>query len=297
VRSSVGSTLVGVGKGKRTREARQAAREQAAEARRNERPFPDPRLWTTEVKEIGGKPVSEPTYIFPVDRLRLDDGRVLAFHAATLPGFYLVTAKELRDAGERVRQEVLAATRDALEREDWADVNVSDDSLALDALGKLFSAVILSAAAVEAYANEAVDRLPDGTIIERRRGKETQQIPKEEAIRRLGLDEKLHLVLPIVTGVESSKGKKPWEAFARLNELRGEIVHYKPRGKTDDPDIASALGRLLKGEAATCVEDAASVVLAYEANALPESTKQALTCSHHDEGLSGGHSILCSISR
>ena len=114
------------------------------------------------------------------------------------------------------------------------------------------------------------------TIIERRRGKETQQIPKEEAIRRLGLDEKLHLVLPIVTGVDSIKGKKPWDAFVRLNEIRGEVVHYKPRGKTDDPDIASALGRLLKGEASTCVDDAASIILAYEPNALPESTKQAL---------------------
>lgn len=261
-----------VGKGKRNREAR----EQARQAQAKERPFPDPRLWTTEVKEMSGKPVSEPTFIFPVDRLRLDDTRILAFHAPTMPGFYLVTAKSLRDAGERERQQVLAATRDATEREDWADINVSDDSLALDALGKLFSAVILSAAAVEVYANEAVDRLPEGAVIERRRGKETQQIQKDEAIRRLSLDEKLHLVLPIVSGVESIKGKAPWEAFVRLNDLRGEVVHYKPRGKTDDPDIASALGRLLKGEASTCVEDAASIIVAYEPNVLPEATKHVL---------------------
>jgi hypothetical protein len=62
----------------------------------------------------------------------------------------------------------------------------------------------------------------------------------------------------------------------RLNELRGEVVHYKPRGKTDDPDIASALGRLLRGEGSTCVEDATSIILAYEPNVLPESTKHAL---------------------
>ena len=263
-------------KGRRNREARERVRQEEAEAAKKERLFPDPRLWTTEVKATGGVPVSEPTFIFPVDRLRLDDGRVLAFHVATMPGFFLITAKGHRDEGELELQEVLASIREATDREDWADVNVSDDSLALDALGKLFSAVILSAAAVEAYANEAVDRLPDGTMIERRRGKETQQIPKEEAIRRLGLDEKLHLVLPLVTGIDSIKGTRAWEAFVRLNELRGEVVHYKPRGKTDDPDIASALGRLLKGEASTCVEDAASIILAYEANALPESTKRAL---------------------
>lgn len=235
-----------MGKGKRNREARERANQEAEQ--RAERPFPDPRLWTTEVRDLGGKPVTEPTFIFPVDRLRLDDGRVLAFHAPTMPGFFLVTAKELRDEGERERQEVLASLRPATEREDWADVNVSDDSLALDALGKLASAVILSAAAIEAYANEAVDRLPEGETLERRRRRgETETIRKEEAIRRLTLDEKLDLVLPKLTGVATIKGREPWPRFVRLNELRGEVVHYKPRGKTDDPDIASALGRLLSG--------------------------------------------------
>jgi hypothetical protein len=61
-----------------------------------------------------------------------------------------------------------------------------------------------------------------------------------------------------------------------LDELRGAVVHYKRRGKTDDPDIASALGRLLKGEASTCIEGAVSIILAYEPNVLPESTKQVL---------------------
>jgi hypothetical protein len=264
-----------VSKGKRNRELRRLVREE--QARRAERPYPDPRLWTTPIEAMDGEPVVEPTFIFPVDRLRLDDGRVLAFHQATMAGFYLVTAKELRDEGEQERREVLASILKASDREDWADVNVSDDSLALDALGKLFSAVILSAAAVEAYANEAIDRLPEGAVIKRVRRKEIQEIPKDEAIRRLGLDEKLDLVVPMVTGAKSIKGTTPWEAFIRLNELRGEVVHYKPRGQTDDPDIPSALGRLLKGEASTCVEDATSIILAYEANALPESTKKALS--------------------
>src|SRR5205823_12940366 len=35
----------------------------------------------------------------------------------------------------------------------------------------------------------------------------------------------------------------------------------------------------LKGEASTCVEDAAEIILAYDPNALPESTKQALGLS------------------
>jgi hypothetical protein len=35
-----------------------------------------------------------------------------------------------------------------------------------------------------------------------------------------------------------SKGRKPWEAFIPLNELRGEVVHDRARGKTDDPALA-----------------------------------------------------------
>lgn len=264
-------------KGRRNREARRLAQQEEQTATTPaERPFPDPRLWTTEIKGIDGRPVAEPTFISPVDRLRLADGRVLASHAPTMPGFFLLTAKELRDDGERLREEVLALIKPAPEREDWADVKVNDDSLALDALGKLASAVILSAAAVEAYANEAVDRLSEGETIERRRRGETQSIPKNEAIRRLSLDEKLDLVLPKVTGLPTIKGREPWPRFVRLNELRGEVVHYKPRGKTDDPEIRSALGRLLNGEGSTCVEDAAAIILAYEPNVLPESTRHAL---------------------
>jgi hypothetical protein len=266
-----------MGKGTRNRQSRERARQHHVKEARAERAFPDPRLWTTEVHQLDGKPLAEPTFIFPVDRLRLPDGQVLALHAATMPGFFLVTAKQFRDQGERERQEVLATITPVTEREDWADVNASDDSLVLDALGNLVTAVFFSAAAVEAYANEAVDRMPDGDTIERRRsGGLIQTIPKDEVIRRLSLDEKLDLVLPKVTGVATIKGREPWPRFQRLNELRGEVVHYKPRGKTDDPDIASALGRVLTGEASTCVEDAAAVILSYEPNALPEATKHAL---------------------
>jgi hypothetical protein len=52
-------------------------------------------------------------------------------------------------------------------------------------------------------------------------------------------------------------------------------VHYTRRGKTDDPDIKSALGRLLTGGGPNCVEDAAAVILAYEPTVLPQATRQA----------------------
>ena len=260
--------------GRKSRELRR--QQQAAQTAAAEKAFPDPRLLTFPVKELDGKPVSEPTFAFPVDRLRLPDKRVLAFHQPTMPGFFLVTASQLLEEGERQRQEVMAAIRVPADRLDYADVNVSDDAAALDAIGNIAAAIILSAAAVEAYANECVDRLKDSVIVDVERGGAMQTVRKSEMVRRLSLEEKLDLVVPKAAGVASIKGKGPWEKFKRLNELRGEVVHYKPRGKTDDPDIKSALGRLLTGEGSNCVTDAAAVVTAYEPTVLPESTRQAL---------------------
>jgi hypothetical protein len=262
--------------GRKSRELRREEQAAVEEAAAPETQFPDPRLLTFPVKELDGKPVSEPTFVFPVDRLRLPDKRVLAFHAPTMPGFFLLTAKGLLDEGEQDRQQVLEAIRVPPDRLDYADVNVSDDSAALDALGKIASAIILSAAAVEVYANECVDRLKDNVTVDVERRGAMQSVPKSEMIRRLSLEEKLDLGVPKAAGVESIKGKAPWERFKKLNELRGEVVHYKPRGQTDDPDVKSALGQLLTGEGSSCVADAAAVITAYEPTILPEATRQAL---------------------
>src|SRR5438445_68235 len=113
--------------------------------------FPDPRLPTFRIEAIGGVPVKEDTFIFLVDRLRLPDGKVLAWHAPLVPSFYLLTAKWLVDEGEAERRQVLDSIVPASERDEYADMNVSNDSLAMDAIGKIASAVILAAGAIEAY--------------------------------------------------------------------------------------------------------------------------------------------------
>jgi hypothetical protein len=227
------------------------------------------------VNAIDGISVPEPMFIFPVDRFRLEDGRVAAFHAPLMPAFYLFTAKELRDVGEKERKQVLGSLVPE-PRPDYADVNVSDDSLVMDAVGKLGSAVILAAGAIEAYANEAVERLPDDATVTIERRGVRREIPRADMVRRLALDEKLDLIVPLVSSRPSIKGRDPWPRFRRLNELRGEVVHVKSRGRTDDPDVPSVLGRLLLGEGSTCVEDAAAVIVACEPNWLSRAAKEAL---------------------
>ena len=242
----------------------------------SERSFPDPRLFTVRVTEIDGVPVKEDTFIYPVDRMRLSDGRVLAWHSPSLPAFYLMTAKALVDEGERERKQVMSTIVAAPERVDYADANVKDDSLAMDALGKIGSAVILAAAAVEAHANEAIEQLDEKETVEIERRGEKVTVAQPEMIRRLSIEEKLDLVLPKTTGKKSIKDKEPWPRFKKLNELRGEVVHVKARGQTDDPDVPSILGRLLKGDGSSCVDDAVAIITAYDDTVLPESTQKAL---------------------
>src|SRR4051794_34836232 len=142
-------------------------------------PFPDPRLLTVRVEAIGDVPVTEDTFIFPIDRLRLADGKVLAWHAPLMPAFYLVTAKTLLDQGESERERVLATIVPANdEPRGYADVNVKNDSLAIDAIAKIASAVILAAGGVEAYANEAIDRLEAEVTVEIERRGEKKVVPK-----------------------------------------------------------------------------------------------------------------------
>jgi hypothetical protein len=64
--------------------------------------------------------------------------------------------------------------------------------------------------------------------------------------------------------------------FRRLTELRGEVVHVKANRRTTDLDSTSVFGRLLRGDATRCVEDAASVIDACEPGWLPDALTKAL---------------------
>jgi hypothetical protein len=56
--------------------------------------------------------------------------------------------------------------------------------------------------------------------------------------RRLRLEEKLDLAVPLATGRPSIKGRSEiWTRFKRLSDLRNEVVHLKERGRTNDPGL------------------------------------------------------------
>jgi hypothetical protein len=142
----------------------------------------------------------------------------------------------------------------------------NDERAANDALAWLSSAVLLSFAAIEAFANEKIDGLPPKTELQ----VDKKTIAQPDLARRLSIEDKLKRVMPLATNQPSIAGTALWEDFGALKDLRDDLVHLKQRGFSSDPAVASPFGRLMFGEAASCVQVAARVIQAIEPTRFPE---------------------------
>jgi hypothetical protein len=237
---------------------------------------PDPRLVATTLAEPAtlpsGKRVDAGTWLQLTELTRLADARVVAFDSPQPSAFYLLTAKSLRDHGWAK----LSASLDSVTSLESGELRVDDQARVLDAFGELASAVLLSLAAIEAAANAAIERLPDeAEIVLERQGSEVR-LGRDEMVRRMSLSEKLDHIFPLLTGKLSIKGTVPWQRFVALRRLRDDLVHVKEGGYSNDPDDPSPFGRLFRGDANRCVEDAASIIIAAWPTWLSERARAAL---------------------
>lgn len=101
-------------------------------------------------------------------------------------------------------------------------------------------------------------------------------IGKTEIVRRLSTSDKLHKVIPMVTGEPSVKGTIYWDPFVRLRRLRDALVHVKEGNYSPDPDDPSTCGVLLRGDADNCVLDACALITKLDPNRLSEAARKAL---------------------
>jgi hypothetical protein len=151
----------------------------------------------------------------------------------------------------------------------------TDAVAVFDALSQLSAAVILAFAAIEAFANEVIELLPESaTVIPEGRRKPVQ---RDRMARSLRLRDKLELAIPQVEQVQALDPESPlWGSFEELKDLRDSVVHLKERGASNDPDVPSPYGRLILGEADDAPERAASIVDALWPEFLPERVRSAL---------------------
>lgn len=254
-------------KGKRVR-AERAARE----LREREEAWIDPRLRADRAKHVPGARLSRVPYqLVVVSPVELPDGKTVWFQSPQAGAFNILEAKRLRDHGEAKRLEALDDLEPRPDGKSWQPLA---EGLILDALADLTGAVLFSFAAIESLANEMIDNLPDGSVFTDSRKKERD---RSEMVRWLSIEEKLRGVIPRFDDVPVlPKGENPWQRFDRLKDLRDDLMHAKERTYSTDAQRPSIYGRLLRGDAATCVEDAYEMAKVIAPGFFPDHVREAI---------------------
>ncbi len=220
-------------------------------------------MHASRVTEHNGEPMPRGTWAILVSPVMLGDGRRLMWHPPQPVAFSLAQAKAHCDRAVPKRRRIMGN----LVAREHGDGYVPQNARAvLDVVADLWSAVLHSFTAIEAIANDSIDRLPDDATVTIGKKGDTREIAQPDMVRRLSLDEKLRQAVPMLRldGLVGRNivGTRPWERYVHLKKLRDDLVHVKARGYSPDEDTATAYDRLLLGDADTCATDAFEIVQA-----------------------------------
>ncbi|MFN8204571.1 MAG: hypothetical protein U0S48_18600 [Solirubrobacteraceae bacterium] len=178
------------------------------------------------MRAIGGEPAKPGTWITLVSQVTMDDERQLDWHPPQPVAFSLVEAHKLVRRAVPKRRNII----DNLKRRTNDAYGPQNSHRTLDVIADLWSAVLHSFAAVEAIANDSIDRLPNDAVITIGRKDDTREIEKSDMVRALNISEKLSQAVPLLDIGEQTKGTRPWERFVHLKRLRDDLVHVKDPG-------------------------------------------------------------------
>lgn len=216
-----------------------------------------------------GPGVKAGDWIVAVSPVALEDGREMQWHPPQPVAFNLLEAKKYRDRGVRQRRRIMGN----LQKRANGTLQPSDARAPIDCLSDMIAAVLFAFAAIESFANHAVQLLPDDATIVIRKG----EIVDRDRLDALGVEDKLKVVVPFVANAGVVAGTAPWERFLHLKRLRNDLVHVKRRGYDPDPAIRTAYDRLMVGDGDECVEDAIAVIETAIPHFLPAHVRTALT--------------------
>jgi hypothetical protein len=213
--------------------------------------------------------------IVVIEPAQLASGDDLWFQSPFVVPVYLLKAKAHRDGAEPLRA---SAIETAMRVQDGT-LRPRNPSEVHDALEDLALAVILSAAAIEAHANDMIGRLPGDAMVEvptrLRSGGTIRLMRNKAAMDWLPMNEKLARATPLLHGSASIKGTVAWQKYRRLFRIRNRLLH-PTREPVNDPNRPGPFGRLMLGEGSNAPEDAATVIEALEPGWLPDHARREL---------------------
>ena len=265
-------------KKKRLKQAARNRQRAAGEEQKKREKVDRRRSIVVDVTEMDGVKFDEPHVAVVIEPVRLSDARDLYIHSPFVVPFYLVKAKELRDGAEPKRLHAL----ERIKRETDGTYRPNDPVEVLDALEDLALSVVLSMAAIEAHANDAIGRLPDDATIEipHRVNDQTIWIVRDKrAMVWFKLGQKLEYAVPALTGRPMIKGNsRAWPKFRQLARIRNGLLHPE-RVALNDPTRPGPFGRLMLGQGSKAPEDAAFVIEELEPGWIPSEVRHELGLS------------------
>lgn len=224
---------------------------------------------TRQTRALGenGVQYASPERLIHMQPLRTESGDLVYFPSPFAWVLLIDVARTFRDRGERARRRTWKSLTP------FADGQVAQDEVAAnDALAYLSAAVVLAFAAIEAYANEELERLPATETIKVGR----QEIARDDMARQLSIEDKLKKAVPRLADRNAIAGDaKLWARFVALKTLRDDLVHLKERGYSPDPEAPSPYARLMRGDAANAPDDAAAIIQAI-LGSWPEGSRHLL---------------------
>lgn len=117
------------------------------------------------------------------------------------------------------------------------EVNFPTDKDAFDYIEKMIESIVLAFTAIEAFANEAIP----ADYFYARHGKSEiilEAANKKTIERFTSLDEKLTEVLPEFLCCPSPKGRRCWQGYKQLKNIRDRIIHMKTEDRrSSGPEI------------------------------------------------------------
>lgn len=248
---------------RRTRKSRQASRLRSERPERGQ----DPRLIATQVRAVGGEPVTEETWIVAISPIELDDGRQMAWSTPQAVVFNLIEADRFLKRGLPQRRKIMSRL---VKHGDF--LRPKHPTATLDCVRDLQMAIFCAFTAIEALANHGIDMLDDDFVLDLG----DKQIPKVELVRRLGTEDKFRHTLPYLEQCRRIAGTRAWERLRELKSLRDDLVHVKDRGPGADPKIRTAYDRLLLGDADNCVAHTREIIEAAWPGFIPDHVKAIL---------------------
>lgn len=124
------------------------------------------------------------------------------------------------------------------------------------------TAAMSSYAAVEAFCNSVVIEKASAPI-KLKRKKDWVEYSPEDVERKVTTDEKLKRIVPDLLGVPTPAGKKEWQQYVVLKDLRDSVTHFKRRDQARHADHLhepTALQELLNADPCNFPETARSVI-------------------------------------